>query len=516
MQAPYIDDGGLRPQDEIGLQSFLATRDRAKLFPRRGVPFFSGREPEINAFRRTMGDLEHGFAADATYVVEGPPGAGKTALMAQCIGEAAQRPPTPGGREWLPVVVHAAITPSAEALGRTIDRAIAERLAAPEMRTRRDLLIAEVRERAERAPSAQRAAARQAADLLGEATEQIEAEPRETRGDAFDRIADRARDLLASAAGARAQAAVRSILKRGFSITGFSVGAAQGTSHSSIADEASARAGQWSAYQIVLFIDEGQNIPARNPDGGRASCLSMIHEGAAGAPLSLCVFGLPGTADALRSVGISRTVAERWIPLGPLDQTACRQAVNRCFAHFRVVSGDGWKEAIVACSNGWPQHLAGYLIATLGELESHPAPSGGYDAAKASLASAIAAGDRSRWQYYEQRAASLARHGQLELARALVSELRASGGMGGTQIDQVLSSAEPRVTRDEVGRFIQAAIHCGFLEHDPRQGIYRMPIPSFGAFLLNEAPERGEEWSAEADDSSGLPATSAGSGDGGT
>ena len=95
-------------------------------------------------------------------------------------------------------------------------------------------------------------------------------------------------------------------------------------------------------------------------------------------------------------------------------------------------------------------------------------------------------------QYYDQRAESLARRGQLELARELVPELRANGGMGKEKINEVLAATEPSITRDEMLGFIQAAIHCGFLEHNVRQGTYSMPIPSFGAYLLNEPLEPNE------------------------
>ena len=59
MQDAYSDDGALRPQDQIALSVFLSTQDRAKLLAQQGVPFFSGRESEINVFRRALVGLEH-------------------------------------------------------------------------------------------------------------------------------------------------------------------------------------------------------------------------------------------------------------------------------------------------------------------------------------------------------------------------------------------------------------------------------------------------------------------------
>lgn len=144
MQAPYIDDGRLRPQDEVALAHFIAASDRAKLSPHQGVPFFSGRERELNVFQRVLAQLDLGMLADATYVVEGPPGAGKTALMAQCIGEVAERTPTPEGRQWLPVIIDAGDTHAPMALARAIDRAVAEHLANPKGKPQVDQALAHI------------------------------------------------------------------------------------------------------------------------------------------------------------------------------------------------------------------------------------------------------------------------------------------------------------------------------------------------------------------------------------
>ena len=76
----YRDDGKLRDQDKVDLDRYLSMRDRAPATG-RGVPFFSGREREVGVFRGMVNDLSRGLAANASIVVEGPPGAGKSALM---------------------------------------------------------------------------------------------------------------------------------------------------------------------------------------------------------------------------------------------------------------------------------------------------------------------------------------------------------------------------------------------------------------------------------------------------
>ena len=79
IDATYQDHGNLRGQDSIGAERYLLLKDRAPMTG-RGVPFFSGREAEISAFREMANGLSLGDGANATIVVEGPPGAGKSAF----------------------------------------------------------------------------------------------------------------------------------------------------------------------------------------------------------------------------------------------------------------------------------------------------------------------------------------------------------------------------------------------------------------------------------------------------
>ncbi|MCY4263812.1 MAG: hypothetical protein OXE78_03025 [Gammaproteobacteria bacterium] len=88
----YKDDGKLRDQDKVNVERYLLMEDRASATG-RGVPFFSGRDQEICIFRTMAVGLAQGLTANATLVVEGPPGAGKTALMCQFMEEMQSWPP---------------------------------------------------------------------------------------------------------------------------------------------------------------------------------------------------------------------------------------------------------------------------------------------------------------------------------------------------------------------------------------------------------------------------------------
>ena len=106
----------------------MADRDRAQMTG-RGVPFFSGREAEISAFRKVANALLLGRQGNATIVVEGPPGAGKSALMGQFMEEMRSFPPAGSGRRWLPVEIDAEVAESPADIADEIDRAIVARLA---------------------------------------------------------------------------------------------------------------------------------------------------------------------------------------------------------------------------------------------------------------------------------------------------------------------------------------------------------------------------------------------------
>ena len=485
----YIDTGELRPQDEVDERLFVGYRDRAKLFDDRGPPFFSGREREINVFRRMLEDASGGILADSTFVVEGPPGAGKTALMAQCIGEVAACPRTHAGKDWLPVVVHSSVANSAQAVGRAVDRAIASHLSKQTNQQRRNALLADIKALLDTLDSEERPAARRTFDLVGQSGEALSrALAKDERDAEFDRIEREVRTMV-DAASKRTRAVIKRILARGVSITGASIGPAREISNPSIADVVSDRAGAWHPYQIVLFVDEGQNIPARNSDAaGPSGVLSAIHEGKARASLSLCVFGLPGTWNVLRAVGISRTVAERDIMIGALSDEECAMAARRCFRQFNVRNSRKWTQAIVSRSHQWPQHLAGYLVAAMAEVRNHRHESGGFDTASADFSKVIREGDLSRIRYYKQRLKALAQGDYVPLAQHLAQHLQEREPLSNEKVEKILLHKVPGMTRKELHEFRLAAIHSGLFQFDDAEQCYFIGIPSFAAFLLKEPP----------------------------
>jgi len=438
----YRDDGRLREQDRVRVAEFLADEDRAQITG-RGVPFFSGRESELGVFRRAVNALSRDRRGNATIVVEGPPGVGKSALMCQFMEEMRSLPPAgAGGRRWLPVPLSAGDAESPPDIADAIDAAIVSRLAA---------------------------------DLLASAS--AEAGLLERLGDYWGKL---------DPAGAKAKA--REFLDRGGSVLGFSLGASREGPPRSIA-QAAARRPAWHSWQVVLMIDEAQGIRpgAANAGGGT---LSALHQGIVRAPVSFCAFGLPGTLLALGDVGVSRLSGGRAIHLRGLDDKAAGQTVERCFNLFSVEGGTPWREAILARAANWPQHLAAYLNAAIRQLrEASPER---MDAGDADLKAAMREGDRARARYYEQRLARLRRrHGGFErLAKALAPALLERGGsLPYNELFDLVEELGRRIfppSGTNATQFIQDAEHSGFLAPAGDEHAYLMPIPSFASHLLGD------------------------------
>ncbi|MCZ0945749.1 MAG: ATP-binding protein [Gammaproteobacteria bacterium] len=447
----YVDDGALREQDRVDLEDFLSDMDRAEL-GERGVAFFSGRETEITAFRRIVNRLSRGRQGNATIVVEGPPGAGKSALLAQFQEEISGLPPTESGqREWLPVFLPANFAEAPKEIARAIDRAISVRLA--------DRIL---RGAAQPAPG----------------------------------LAARFQAAMGPKAGIKnVKEAARKLAGRGGGAFGMSIGPSPQEPIASLGDAVARRAEHWSEWQIVLLIDEAQQISDQRP-GDVSGTLSSIHQGGVPAPISFCSFGLPGTWAALEGVNVSRSLGGADLRVATLDESAARKAVNRCFEAFEVRNAEAWQQAIVERSANWPQHLATYLVSAMAQIRRQSAGKQHLDASAASLAAAMAIGDEGRNGYYARRFERLTRgNGHFQAyAETVVMLFRKSGGqLSWNEIKAALQEHDRSVGNDEVNRFTTMAEHSGLMRRDPSTPTYQMPIPSFAGYLLNEPlPEVAE------------------------
>ncbi len=451
----YRDSGGLREQDKVHVEDFLSDEDRAQITG-RGVPFFSGREAEMGIFRRVVNALSHDRCGNATIVVEGPPGAGKSALMCQFMEEMRSLPPTEVGvRRWLPVLLSAGDAESPPSIADAIDEAIVGQLAA-------DLLAAD------KHPS----------------------KPSETTG-LVEKLSEYwGGDITLSRARMRA----KEFFDRGGSFMGFSLGASREGPPSSISEAAGRRRAAWHSWQIVLMIDEAQGIRAGKPHAGQGT-LSALHQGIARAPVSFCAFGLPGTLMALADVDVSRPSGGRTIHLGGLDEAAARQTVNRCFQAFGVSNSAPWGDAIIERAANWPQHLALYLNAAIRQISGNN-PSE-MNTEHADLQVAMREGDQGRAKYYGQRLARIRRHhgGFEKLARELAPILRdRAGRIPYSDLFDIVENIGRRTSSlsgTNATQFIRDAEQGGLLAPSDDGETYDMPISSFAGYLLGESLPQG-------------------------
>ena len=207
-----------------------------------GLPFFSGREVEVNTFPGSARALAIGERANATIIVEGPPGCGKSALLDQ-FSAVVNDYPVHNGRTWIAVPINGAIAMSPGAIMAAVDRAIVTRLA-------------------------------------GTAT-------------ADEGALGRLSKLLHIQDPKSALDAAKAISDRGVAAFGFRIGRKDSQSPRHMEDLVDLRGRQWDEWNIVLMIDEAQHISADSP-GSHPGTLSSIHQGLAQLPIIFCAFGLQG------------------------------------------------------------------------------------------------------------------------------------------------------------------------------------------------------------------------------
>lgn len=444
----YTDDGALREQDLVSLDEFLADHDRAQ-YTGRGTAFFSGRERELSRFRDMLNGLSLNRQANATIVVEGPPGAGKSALLFQFMEEMRNLPNTErGGRRWLPVLINGARAECPRHIGQAVDEAISRRLA---------------EDYGNVLGPGEKAAAEQAlSSFFGpEALKKVSND--------FSKLA-------------------RLVLDRGFSATGIQVGAAR--PDEDIEALTARRAPSWNGWQVILLIDESQKISEQVP-GAVPGTLSSIHQGAHCGPLSFCAFGLPGTWDALADVGVSRSSVAYDLPLAGLESQACRLAIRRCFERFDVRDADAWEEVLVARSANWPQHLTAYLNGMLTALKPKAVGENAIGSVReASLRDALALGDQGRKAFCARRLDRLTKQNRLfdKYAVHVVQWLsEADSSLKSFEITERLMSSHG-LSAEEATEFQNAAEYGGLLAVDKESRTCSTAIPSFAGYLLGESP----------------------------
>ena len=236
--------------------------------------------------------------------------------------------------------------------------------------------------------------------------------------------------------------------------------------------------GTWKGCDaMVLVVDELQTV---TPAGMAA--LRILHEGNHGCPIYLLGVGLQHTPFVLANPGATRDAISRPnepIRLGCLDDADALEAVATGLENQgHAVPADSAR-ALAAASQGFPQHIHGYMQGALSALAEH----GNLDD-DAALAAALQAGHEHRDAYYDLTADKMAP--DRSVIYPVVELMHQRNTTALTRKDAALAVSE---SGDDGDAVVRQAIEHGVLELN--KGNVSFAIPSFHAHMLKSAIARG-------------------------
>ncbi len=415
------------PAKPLPEEVWLDQTDRAEV---GREAFFYGRDDEYTIFRKAVESLRAGRVGGGTMVFQGAPGAGKSALMQECM-EAVRCHSTPDD-PWVAVSFNPKVLQSAvQTIGIIVQAANTES------------------ERLSKTAPSTIAAKLQEYQKLG-------------------------RKLY------------QELSQRGVGAAGFSVGgkpqAVDMLDSKLLAQSAFIDcAPLLENFHIVVFIDEAQNTPTGDATEDVLDCL---HRDPQGIPLVAAFFGLSDTEQVLRQCGLSRYAAKRVVNLNPLETRVAAGSFRRMLDAYYIGAEeekDFWADALAKLSQGWPQHInqvgvaAGEVLRTNeGRLERHlleQALDEGVERKNDYYAGRVKAGSSRAWVYKK-----------LALAAAKKKEDFVDT-LSYDEIDLLTESARKRKA-ESIDDFLTNALHAGLLAPAPNiPDQYKIPIPSLGDYL---------------------------------
>ena len=232
---------------------------------------------------------------------------------------------------------------------------------------------------------------------------------------------------------------------------------------------ASARTRMWRNVALLLTIDELQTV---RPNG--LAALRVLHEGDHGCPLLVLGIGLQHTPAVLAGFsttpGISRLA--QVIRLRPLQYDDAVDAIDGNLQALGHAVPKACLQALAKASQGFPQHIHGYLAAALQAIDEH----GGLDEGPA-LQSALQAGHQARIDYYDSR---------LRLLQG-IKPMQALAAIMNQRGTNALAIEDATLELDAAGfngqEALDKAIAHGVLAEDP-PGSVSFGIPSFHGYMV--------------------------------
>ncbi len=408
------------PADPLPLEIWLKRTDRSEA---GREPFFRGREAEYAVYRSAITSLSEGIVGGGTMIFQGAPGAGKSALMEECM-EAVRRHSTPEA-PWVTVAMNPDALGSPAAIVRTMVKA-----ASAESERLREM----------------------------------------ASGTSVVRVLDDLLDLAGKM--------FHELSERGGGALGVSVGGRnddEGMPASWVFQNA---APLLKKFHIVVCVDEAQNTPVSVSTKGVMDCL---HRDPQGVPLVAAFFGLSDTQQVLRQCGLSRFASGRVVTLDPLphDDSAC--AIRSVFESYGFTGThedrEVWVNRLAELSQGWPQHINRVAVAACGIIRAN---GGRLDSGH--LDEAMAAAEKYKREYYAGRLAAGSSRAWVYRDLALAAQER-GGDLSHDRIESLTEEVRGKAGQS-MEDFLTNALHAGLLA--PSRDMpdhYRIPIPSFGDYL---------------------------------
>jgi len=413
------------PADPLPLDTWLDRTDRAEV---GREPFFRGRDAEYETFRNAVKSLNAGQIGGGTMVFQGAPGAGKTALMMECM-EAVRQHSTPED-PWVAVAVEANTLNSATGVVR--------------------IMVEEATREQERL----------SVEFPGRVSRSI------------GKLKNIGQKWLSDLAGR-----TYTVSAGGMDVTmhGKSEGVPNpGNPPAELVFRDASPV--FESMRLVIFVDEAQNVPVGESTKGVINCL---HKSSQGIPLVTAFFGLGDTRKVLEQCGLSRLPRDRSVTLDTLSHEDTRNAIQDIFDtyHFKGPAQSTWVDALTELSQGWPQHVNNVSIAAGRVARDHEG-----SISERLLSKAIELGRERKEEYYAYRLDACSGDPWIYRQLALAAWDR-DGVLSWYEIDS-LSRFARSLRGQSTDEFLIDAIHAGILTEVKRlPKHYELPIPSLGEYL---------------------------------
>ncbi len=237
---------------------------------------------------------------------------------------------------------------------------------------------------------------------------------------------------------------------------------------------------------IVVMIDEVQMF-----DPEDVVMLRKIHNGTHGLPILPVLCGLAYSESMLAKVRISRFAQTGHMShvqtIAPLESGEASESVRAMLNGYQIKGrhNTSLPERIDAWCNGWPQFLEHYMISLTGQLSAN-----GLDLARIDESVVRSAGAANRLEYYSKRLGN-SPISDCEQLLADVAQLIGPDGCKRGEVLSLLSKR--RWVEDEYlttmpegmkpADFVEAMIVAGVLHR--KDTTLTIPIPSFRQYLID-------------------------------